>query len=46
MVSIDKITQKFIQLEEYIDILKSISEKPLNDFLKDKIIVGSAKYYL
>ncbi len=46
MVLIDKITQKFVQLEEYIDILKSISKKPLNDFLKDKILVGSAKYYL
>ena len=46
MVSIDKITQKFIQLEEYIELLRYISETPLDDFLKDKILVGSAKYYL
>ena len=46
MVSIEKITQKFIQLEEFLDILKSISKKPLKDFLKDKILIGSSKYYL
>jgi len=46
MVSSDKITQKFIQLEEYLDLLKSISKNALDDFLKDKILLGSAKYYL
>ena len=46
MVSVDKITQKFIQLEEYLELLRSISETSVDTFLKDKIIAGSAKYYL
>jgi uncharacterized protein YutE (UPF0331/DUF86 family) len=46
MVSVAKITQKFMQLEEYLELLRSISETPVDNFLKDKIIAGSAKYYL
>jgi len=46
MVSIDRITQKFIQLDEYLEILRSISNTPLEDFLKDAILLGSAKDYL
>ena len=46
MVSIDRITQKFIQLDEYLRLLRSISKTPVTAFLEDKILVGSAKYYL
>jgi uncharacterized protein YutE (UPF0331/DUF86 family) len=46
MISIDKITRKFIQLDEYLQLLKKISETPKSIFLEDKILIGSAKYYL
>jgi len=46
MVSIEKISRKFIQLEEYLDLLNRIAEKTEADFLEDKILIGSAKYYL
>ena len=37
MVSIEKISRKFIQLDEYLGILDKIAEIPENAFLKDKI---------
>ncbi|MBW2341788.1 MAG: DUF86 domain-containing protein [Deltaproteobacteria bacterium] len=46
MVSIEKIVQKFNQLDEYLGLLRNISKTPIKDFLNDKIIIGSAKYYL
>ena len=46
MVSIDKLSRKLIQLDEYLGFLKEISNKSESDFLKDKILIGSAKYYL
>jgi len=46
MVSVEKIRQKFIQTDEYLSILKQISKRPKKDFMKDKILIGSAKYYL
>ncbi|MBW2078654.1 MAG: DUF86 domain-containing protein [Deltaproteobacteria bacterium] len=46
MVSIERIAQKFLQLDEYLGVLRNISKKPIKDFLNDKIIIGSAKYYL
>lgn len=46
MISLDKIIQRFIQLDEYLEILRRIVEKSLEAFLKDKIMIGSAKYYL
>ena len=46
MISTDKLTRKLIQLDEYLEILKKLSETPENEFLYDKILVGSAKYYL
>jgi uncharacterized protein YutE (UPF0331/DUF86 family) len=46
MVSSDKITARFIQLDEYLDVLKNVLKTPVGDFLKDKILVGGAKYYL
>ena len=46
MVSIEKVSRKFIQLDEYLVILDEIAKVPENAFLKDKILIGSAKYYL
>ena len=46
MVSVEKISQKLIQLDEYLGLLNKISKSSEPDFLKDKILVGSAKYYL
>jgi uncharacterized protein YutE (UPF0331/DUF86 family) len=46
MVSFEKIIRKFQQLDEYLAILKAISRTPQETFLKDKIVIGSAKYYL
>ena len=46
MVSKEKIFQKFSLLDDYLNILKNINQKPVNTFLKDKILLGSAKYYL
>ena len=46
MVSIEKISRKFIQLDEYLGILDKIAEVSEYAFLKDKILIGSAKYYL
>jgi len=46
MVSKDRIVQKFLQLDEYLSLLKKISDTPVESFLKDKILIGSAKYYL
>ncbi|MCJ7594832.1 MAG: DUF86 domain-containing protein [Desulfobacterales bacterium] len=46
MVSDEKITQKFSQLDEYLRLLKQISATSREAFLKDKILIGSAKYYL
>ena len=37
MVSIEKISRKFIQLDEYLGILDEIAKVPERDFLKDKI---------
>ena len=46
MVSKEKIFQKFSMLDDYLNILKEIAQKPVNTFIKDKILLGSAKYYL
>lgn len=46
MISFDKIIRKFQQLDEYLEILRAISQTPKKTFLKDKIVIGSAKYYL
>jgi len=46
MVSAEKISRKFIQLDEYLSILNGISKATSENFLKDKILIGSAKYYL
>jgi uncharacterized protein YutE (UPF0331/DUF86 family) len=46
MVSFEKVIYKFQQLDEYLGLLQIISRTPKEDFLKDKILIGSAKYYL
>ena len=46
MVSIEKVVHKFQQLDEYLKILEKISKTPKETFLIDKILIGSAKYYL
>jgi uncharacterized protein YutE (UPF0331/DUF86 family) len=46
MVSAEKITDKFGQLDEFLSILKGMRKTPLGKFVKDKILIGSAKYYL
>ena len=46
MVSFEKVVQKFQQLDEYLKILEKISKTPKETFLIDKILIGSAKYYL
>ena len=45
-VSFEKVIRKFQQLDEYIEILQAISQTPQETFVKDKIVIGSAKYYL
>jgi uncharacterized protein YutE (UPF0331/DUF86 family) len=46
MISVEKITDKFGRLDEFLAILRGMQSTPLDTFLKDKILVGSAKYYL
>ncbi len=46
MISRKKVLLKFQQLDEYLEILKEISKKSKKSFLEDKILIGSAKYYL
>ena len=46
MVSLEKIIQKFQQLDEFLRLLRKISKTPIKSFLKDKLLIGSAKYYL
>lgn len=46
MISADKIIDKFGQLDEFLAILKGMGKTPVDKFLKDKILIGSAKYYL
>ena len=46
MVSFEKVVHKFQQVDEYLKILAKISKTPKETFLKDKILIGSAKYYL
>ncbi len=45
MISVEKISKKFIQLDEYLGLLNEISNSSAEVFLADKILIGSAKYY-
>jgi uncharacterized protein YutE (UPF0331/DUF86 family) len=42
----DKITYKFLLLDEYLNLLNQIGSKGKGAFLSDKLLIGSAKYYL
>lgn len=46
MVSSQKIAEKLIALDEFLLLLKEIGSISSEAFLKDKIFIGSAKYYL
>ena len=46
MVSKEKIFQKFNLLDEYLKILREIAKNTPDTFIEDKILIGSAKYYL
>jgi len=46
MVSAERITDRFQQLDEFLVILKGIRKTPPGKFTKDNILIGSAKYYL
>ena len=46
MVSNDKLKRKFIQLDGYLEVLEKVADISEKVFLKDKIVIGSAKYYL
>jgi uncharacterized protein YutE (UPF0331/DUF86 family) len=46
MVSPEKITDKFGQLDEFLEILEGIKKTALDAFLRDKLLIGGAKYYL
>ena len=46
MVSVEKIALKFLQMDEYLGLLRHISKTPIETFLQDKLALGSAKYYL
>lgn len=46
MVLIEKVLSKFQQMDEYLSLLRKISKTPKEIFLMDKILIGSAKYYL
>lgn len=46
MVAKEKLLSKFIQLDEYLGLLSTISQTTEVEFLKNKILIGSAKYYL
>lgn len=45
-MDLEKITNKIIQLDEYLGILKQIGKTAEDAFINDKILIGSAKYYL
>jgi len=46
MICTEKITDKFSQLDEYLGLLDGMRATPVDKFLKDKIVIGGAKYYL
>ena len=46
MVSIEKITRKFILLDEYLAVLRKLADTPVEEFIRDKILIGSERYYL
>jgi len=45
-VDTEKITNKLIQIDEFLGLLNKISSTEEDRFINDKILIGSAKYYL
>jgi preprotein translocase subunit Sss1 len=46
VVSVEKITDKLKQLDEFLAILKDVRKASRDEFLNDKILMGGAKYLL
>jgi len=46
MISLEKITYKLGQLDEFLSILAELQHMPFEEFISNKIQVGGAKYYL
>jgi len=46
LIAVEKILRKLIQLDEYLSVLSEIAERSSDSFIQDRILVGSAKYYL
>ena len=46
MVSTEKIIRKFASLDEHLDVLRKLADTPVEDFIRDKILIGSMRYYL
>ena len=46
MIFTERITDKFSRLDEYLGVLDGMRATPIDKFLKDKVLVGGAKYYL
>lgn len=46
MVSDETITRKFSALDGYLAVLLKLSRTPTEEFLRDKILIGSLRYYL
>lgn len=46
MVSSEKIVRKFSSLDEYLEVLEKLAKTPVERFVKDKVLIGSMRYYL
>jgi len=46
MVSADKIIRKFASLDEYLMLIRTLADTPVEEFIRDKIRIGSMRYYL
>jgi len=46
LVSSEKIVRKFSSLDEYLEVLQKLAENPVERFVKDKVLIGSMRYYL
>ena len=42
----EKITNKLMQIDEFLELLNQIGSTKEDQFVSDKILIGSAKYYL
>lgn len=46
MVSTEKIVRKFAALDDYLAVLRKQAIMPVEDIIRDKIFIGSMRYYL